>query len=264
MRWQIADPETAEPSTSALAALPAAPHASPETRSNAEQAHPGRCGARELDAALQHFWRAIELRLLSDVQLERRTYVAKALAAIDSQLTVAPTVDHAPLLALAVDVGAREVQIDAIGDDPSDALRPASFHRRIVASAGLPSTVALLESVIGHRHAPGAPGDIVVLPWINRGLSSVQLVRAEDGGKPALTIALRHFQPDWETPARRDDERCWPDVEPGDGSLDGLSAATRDRIAELMQRFPGPVDPLPDAGLPAARPARQVDRDPFR
>lgn len=187
----------------------------------------------------------------------------EALAAIDAQIAAAPPPGDDTLLALASSAGAREIQVVTLGEDPPAERRPASFHRRISARASLPAAIALLESLVGQRRETAGAAEALVLPWINRGLSSVQLIRAQDDGEPLLTVDLRQFQPDGYDRSVDASAQCRADVAPGDGSLAGLSVDTRARVDALRQRFPGPLTALPEVRLPEARPPRQVTHDPF-
>lgn len=222
------------------------------------------CGADPLDAALERMWQAIERRIGADIHRARRSHMQETLAAIDARVATGPPPSEAALRSLAASAGAQALEVQTLGDDPPAEQRPASFHRRITARAGLPAAIALLESLLGQRQDDAASGEVSALPWLNRGLSSVQLVRAEDGSAPGLRIELRQFQPDWHDSPGDTSAGCWPDVAPGDGSLSGLSPATRSRVEDLRRRFPGPLTALPDADLPAARTPRQIAHNPFR
>lgn len=221
------------------------------------------CGADPLDAALERMRQAIERRVGAEVQRARRSSMREALAAIDARIDAGSPPAETTLRSLATSAGAEALDVQTLGKDPPADQRPASFHRRLTARAGLPAAIAVLESLIGHRHVDAASGEVSMLPWLNRGLSSVQLVRAEDTGAPALTVELQQFQPDWHDQPDDASGGCWPKVGPGDGSLAGLSPATRSRVEDLRRRFPGPMTALPDADLPAARTPRKIAHDPF-
>lgn len=263
LRWRDAadsKPEMA-PGASLDASVTADAHG--DGQGDSSRADLRSCAADQLDAALDHLWQAIDVHLNADAHRARRTSMTETLAAIDARVAAAPALDNARLLSLATNAGALQVQIETLGEDPPTDQSPANRQRRITAKASLPVTVALLESLIGQRQAGDEVGQVLVSPWINRSLSSVELVRAVDGGAPMLTIVLRQFEPFWHAPPPDAASPCWPTVSPGDGKLSGLSAATRARVDEIRQRYAGPLRVPPEAALPAVRAARQVAGDPF-
>jgi len=265
LRWNASAGVTPDPAAVAARDDSAAAVASADMEANAEGGADLRdCEADSLDAALDRLWQTIERRISADAQRARRTRIQESLAAIEVQVATAPPPRDADQLALDPSAGVLEIEIATLGEDPPAGNRPASFHRRISARTGLPGALTLLESLLGQSRGSSGSGEDHVLPWINRGLSSVQLIRAEDGGEPLLTVNLRQFLPDGYDLSVDASVQCGTDVEPGDGSLAGLSADTRARVDALRQRFPGPLTALPEARLPAARAPRQVAHDPFR
>src|SRR5690606_31917628 len=97
-------------------------------------------------------------------------------------------------------------------------------------------------------------------PWINRRLDRVELAR-DAAGELQVQIDLRQHQPAPPgTYLQAEPKACWPSVAAGDGTLEGLSDATRERVHAIRSRFAGPLWPLPTANLPSARSVRTLSR----
>lgn len=237
--WTLTD--TARPdapghdATDALAA-PSEPGSEPDALEQAESA----------------LWRLQEYLLNAEAYAEMRGYMVEVLRQARTKL-LPPKPWTADVLAHAGHTtGATSVRFAAAPEPGA-----ASSHPVIEARGGLAALVRLLEHLTTE---PGVDDAALREPLLQRELLEL-IVERTDG------LSVRYRDQAWtgQPPAAVGAQPAAP-TQSLDKllELDGLSEATRRRIAAVLSRPPPPVLPPPVLELPAAHPLRTVRGDPFQ